>query len=499
MATKRNNNPGMALNHRIQGRFLVPFLILLFLLGQGCNSDSPTGNENPEPPEAPDGVMATAAPGSVTLTWNAVTGATSYEVFWDTDGSVDASDQSVEAAASPFVHTALTNGTPYHYRVAAVNGAGMSNLSGQVSATPNQALGVRLIACGENCSFLVNAQGNLYAWGKNSDGQLGIGSWSSQYEPVLVPGVSDVVAVSSSWQHTLVLTGSGQVYAMGYNTYGALGTGDNQGRWYPTPVSGPTNFVSIAAGRTHSVGITADGGAYVWGSNTGGVLGLGYEGGWVEVPTLAMTSFWHTPGLAAAGNNASFFKPDDDGVNSSAMFSWGSDNDHLGRDTGGNSELAHTPSAIPGTVNVMAISSRYLHALGLREDGSVLSWGINAEGQLGRYTEGSSGLPDAVELVQHVTAVSTGNFHSLALGDDGRVMAWGNNGGGQLGDGTTVDSSVRTWVNNLTGITMIAAGGNHNLALRNDGTVWAWGGGTYGQLGIGNTLNQVEPVQVHGF
>jgi alpha-tubulin suppressor-like RCC1 family protein len=108
-------------------------------------------------------------------------------------------------------------------------------------------------------------------------------------------------------------------------------------------------------------------------------------------------------------------------------------------------------------------------------------------------------LPDAVELVQHVTAVSTGNFHSLALGDDGRVMAWGNNGGGQLGDGTTVDSSVRTGVNNLTGITMIAAGGNHNLALRNDGTVWAWGGGTYGQLGIGNTLNQVEPVQVHGF
>jgi alpha-tubulin suppressor-like RCC1 family protein len=499
MVTKPKVHLGTALNVRIQKRYLVSLLILLLLLGQGCKSDSPTGNENPAPPQAPDGVTATAAPATVTLAWNAVAGATSYQVFWDNDGSVDASDSSLEAAASPFIHTSLTNGTPYHYRVAAVNGAGMSNLSGQVSATPNPALGVRFIACGENCSFLVNAQGYLYAWGNNSDGQLGIGSWSSQYEPVLVPGVSDVVAVSSNWRHTLVLTGSGQVYAMGYNTYGALGTGDNQGRWYPAQVSGPTNFVSIAAGRNHSLGITADGGAYVWGSNTGGVLGLGYEGGWVEVPTLAMTSFWYTPGQAAAGSNASFFKPDDDESHGSPIFSWGSDSDHLGRVTGGDPDVAHTPSSIPGTVVVTAVSSRYLHALGLREDGSVLSWGINAEGQLGRYTEGSSGLPDGVELVQHVTAVGAGNFHSLALGDDGRVMAWGLNGGGQLGDGTTIDSSTRTWVSNLTGITMIAAGGNHNLAVRNDGTVWAWGAGTSGQLGIGNTLNQVEPVRVHGF
>ncbi len=482
-------------------RRVVTVLILgLALVGSGCDNNTPTAVQAPVPPGIPSGLTATAAPTSITLTWATVSDATGYIVYWDLDESVQVDDSAIAVAAPPFVHANLTNGTTYHYRVAAVNDAGTSDLSTQIAATPTQALGIRLIACGDFCSFLVDAQGFLYAWGRNDDGQLGIGSFQHAHEPVLVAGVTDVVAVSSGWRHTLVLTGSGRLYAMGYNTYGALGVGDNQPHWSPTLVSAPTNFTAVAAGRTHSLGVTGNGDVYVWGSNTGGHLGLGYEGGWVEVPTLVLTSFWHTPGLVAAGNNDNFFKPFSDGTHDSPLSSWGSNSGGLlGRVTDGDLVLGNTPSAIANTDNYTAISTRYLHVLTLHESGAVYSWGVNAEGQLGRYSDATSRGPNGVELIDSILAVAAGSFHSLALGADGRVMSWGGNGFGQLGDGTYNNSDVRTWVNNLTDITMIAAGGSHNLALRSDGTLWAWGANTYGQLGDGNVVGHWEPVRVNGF
>lgn len=473
--------------------------LLITALASGCSSDSPTGAE-PSVPPPPTGVMATAVDASVTLTWTAQSDVTGYTIYWDTVGHVDSGDSSFAVAAPPFVHTGLTNGTTYYYRVGSQNKAGPGPLSGQVSATPSGATGVRAIACGKSSSFLVDGSGNVHAWGANDDGQLGIGSLRRALTPTLVGGITDVVAISSNEHHTLALTGSGRLYAWGYNTDGELGNGSNQPASSPTQVSGPTDFAAIAAGEHYSIGVTSDGRVWAWGSNVDGHLGLGYEGGTVLVPTLVTTSVLNTPGMVAAGAATSFFKPDDTATNGVSIYSWGSNiAGELGRDDGNDSTIRNTPGVISGTVNVTAISIRYCHILALREDGSVLAWGGNSDGQLGNGSTTSRNAPDAVRLVQHVLAVAAGTMHSLALGDDGRVMAWGGNGFGQLGDGTYNSSPIRLWVNNLTNITMIAAGESHNLALRDDGTLWSWGSNTYGQLGNGGVGGQLEPVEVNGY
>jgi hypothetical protein len=83
-------------------------------------------------------ISATAGDTQVTLSWPAVSGATSYNVYWGTSSGVTtASGNEVVSVNSPYTHTGLSNGTTYYYIVTAVNSVGESTASPEVSATPN--------------------------------------------------------------------------------------------------------------------------------------------------------------------------------------------------------------------------------------------------------------------------------------------------------------------------------------------------------------------------
>lgn len=149
------------------------------------------------------------------------------------------------------------------------------------------------------------------------------------------------------------------------------------------------------------------------------------------------------------------------------------------------------------------------HAVGIRFDGTVWTWGSNDCGELGN---GEFGLCQSavitkfenypVEVVDavgnpfgNVTAVSAGGSHIAALKSDGTVWTWGGNFYAQLGDNTTDDRTVPVRVvdvlGNISTVTSISAGINHSMALKSDGTVWAWGANDYAQVGNGVAANNV--------
>src|ERR687889_495627 len=147
-----------------------------------------------------------------------------------------------------------------------------------------------------------------------------------------------------------------------------------------------------------------------------------------------------------------------------------------------------------------AIAGGANHSLALKNDGTVLAWGLNQDGELGDGTNTDSSTPVEVRDPNDPSG-----YLSLALKDDGTIWAWGNNESGQLGDGTNANSTQLVKVANLSGVEAISGGGapSYSLALKDDGTVWAWGDnrasqGTRigGQLGDDEITSSNTPLQV---
>jgi hypothetical protein len=119
--------------------------VLLITVVTGCGGGSGGGNNNPPPqiPPAPTGLAATPGNAQVALTWNASTGATSYNVKRGTATGGPYTTINSPSTTS-YTDTTVTNGTPYYYVVSAVNSAGESANSSQVSATPSASVAIQV-------------------------------------------------------------------------------------------------------------------------------------------------------------------------------------------------------------------------------------------------------------------------------------------------------------------------------------------------------------------
>ncbi|RKH04734.1 hypothetical protein D7V97_24920 [Corallococcus sp. CA053C] len=107
------------------------------------------------------------------------------------------------------------------------------------------------------------------------------------------------------------------------------------------------------------------------------------------------------------------------------------------------------------------------HALALRQDGTVMSWGDNFSGQLGNGSEESNYLPERVSGLEDVVALAAGMHQSMALKRDGTVWVWGEV------DGIAHQRRLTpVQAQGMAGIIGIVAKGAISMALRADGTVW---------------------------
>jgi hypothetical protein len=108
--------------------------------GESANSNqaSATPQNAQSPPPAPTTLMATPGSGLVSLTWNASSGATSYNVKRSTTNGGPYTTVASGVTSTSFTNTGLTNGTTYFFVVSAVNSFGESGNSNQASATPVQ-------------------------------------------------------------------------------------------------------------------------------------------------------------------------------------------------------------------------------------------------------------------------------------------------------------------------------------------------------------------------
>jgi alpha-tubulin suppressor-like RCC1 family protein len=380
-----------------------------------------------------------------------------------------------------------------------------------------------LIACGR-CSEFRDAATSGELVGINDASNDDDGDWFDMRVLTRMEGVA-VIDVACGARHTLALTTRGEVFAFGHNWDGQLGVGDTSDRSAPTPLKAFALLralrgrlvVQVAAGTDHSLAIDNSGALYAWGSGKSGQLGNGValDSGALDAslhqltprPLLAL----HGIRIVQVASGASHVLAlADDG----ALFAWGCGrNGRLG--LGSVRDEAHPRRVADIQQRTLAVACGWSHSLAIvapvsqsalmsllrpRSDSRsrlgdrtavLFAWGRGADGRLGTGTNDDEHKPAMVvdALPANIVAVAGGHHHSAVIDAEGDLYTFGLNNYGQLGLGEKAPRSVATPTRvphvRRRGVVGVACGGYHTSFWTNDGRMYSFGLNTHGQLGVG--------------
>ena len=277
----------------------------------------------------------------------------------------------------------------------------LGNGSNTDSKVPVQVTGlsnIEVVSAGFYHSLAIKSDGTVWAWGNNNAGQLGNNSTSSSNIPVQVKDtnnnpLTNVVAIATGDDYSLALKSDGTVWAWGWNGYGQLGDNSTTNSKIPVQVkdsnnSPLTNIVAITAGYYHSLALKSDGTVWAWGRNNNGQLGNNSKtdsifpiqvNGLANIKAVA-SKYSHSIALNNAGQ----------------VYTWGyNSNGQLGDNTNIDKLI---PILVNNITNVTKIETGHYHSLALKTDGTLWAWGCNQQGQLGKSPMTDSFVPIQVQL-----------------------------------------------------------------------------------------------------
>lgn len=376
------------------------------------------------------------------------------------------------------------------------NGQGQLGPSApEYSATPvmfGEITDAVVLGVGASTNCVVRRDATVWCWGASSGGQLGDGMDAQTAPfPVRIPVVSSVAQVSTRGDSSCARSASGGLWCWGKNDSGQVGTAvaPRPDLTVAPPVAVPalTGVDEVAAGEEHTC-VRVGGRVSCWGSNTSGQVGDGTIASARLSPTA--TAFTDAAALSS-GDSFSVGLTTSGGVQA-----WGTNG--LGQCAQpATVRSVRAPTTIAGLDHVTQISAGVSHACARRMDGSVLCWGANESGQLGDGTTVQRNAPVAVLGLTNAVEVQCGAAHTCARRSDGAVVCWGANSAGQLGTGGTGAPALSpAGAVAISGVTALTLGASHSCARLSSGVVQCWGRNADGQLGDGTTTDRSSPVAV---
>lgn len=317
------------------------------------------------------------------------------------------------------------------------------------------------VSGGSGHSVAVTRNGEVYTWGTNRSGQLGIMDQDSAKKPVKVEGVT-AVSVAAGYDFTAALSYDGDVYVWGMGEKSA-----------PASV-GLSGIVKIDAGQTDILALESDGTVWQW------TYGAAPE----KVAGLS-----HITDISAGGGHNLALTVD------GQVYAWGGN--YAGQLGDGTTENRTVPVKLP-LLNIVDISAGFSHSLAAAFDGKVYAWGNNDYGQLGDGSTTGSLVPVTVKKLTGITRVAAGNGNSMALNAKGGVYTWGYGEFGQLGNGSNTICAVSpVSVSQLSSkVVYIESGVQHCFAVTQNGTLYAWGRNRDAQLGNNKDSNCNVPQRI---
>lgn len=332
--------------------------------------------------------------------------------------------------------------------------------------------------------------GEIWAWGGNTAGQLGDNSRDNRSSPVLMVGNHSFIQLAGMTNIFSGLKSDGSVWSCGINTAGQLGTNNTTSYSSPVQMVGNHSFIKIIAGDVNLWGLKSDGSAWSCGSNANGQLGNGNRTSYSSpVTVIGSHSFID---LFPQVTGCLGLKAD------GSIWGWG--NNTYGN-LGTNDTVSYSsPVQVVGNHSFIKLAIKgyasYYSGFALKDDGSCWVWGYNGTGHLGRNNVTSYSSP--VQMIGNFSFINvyTGYTNTIAT-ESNNFWKLGSNGSGELTNITGHQNSPVVVIGNHS-FDYLACGGTHILGLKSDGSCWAWGNNDNGQLGNNNIIAQASPVQVVG-
>ena len=282
------------------------------------------------------------------------------------------------------------------------------------------------------------------------------------------------------------------LWLWGAGDFGSLG--DNAITRKSSPVqtvSGGANWKQISCSN-HSSAIKTDGTLWTWGGNGSGQLGdnTGGAGTGKSSPVQTVSGGTNWKQVSNGANHTAAIKTD------GTLWTWGQNaNGQLGDN--GFANMLSPVQTISGGTNWKSVACGSTHTAAIKTNGTLWLWGQNASGQLG--DNGITNMSSPVQTVAGGTSwkqISAGSQHTAAIKTDNTLWVWGYNFNGELGTNNVVyySSPVQTTSGGTTW-KQVSCGIDHTMAIKTDGTLWTWGSNVYGQLGDNTDVNKSSPIQ----
>lgn len=379
------------------------------------------------------------------------------------------------------------------------------------------------IGSGRNHDCALLADGTVRCWGSGEYGQLGYGNTNDvglleadAAGPVRL--ARKAVAIAVGGDHSCALLDDGAIRCWGRNHKGQLGNGGidligddevpqsdtlNVLEYGPRNEQNDARAVGITAGNVHTCAILVDRRTWCWGDQTSGRLG--YTNGIYSTaePREYVRLGGRTIAVSAGARHTCAVRSD------GRLVCWGeSDHGRLGNGNAAagdvNPENVSDPDRLVTELGAgreaVEVSAGVHHTCARVDNGDILCWGSNNDGQLGYgdvgligndETPASVGPVDLGDRAPEVTSLSVGILHTCAVAD-GDVHCWGAGDGGRLGYGNTrgVGDNEHPYQAGRVKLgreaVAVGAGARHSCALLDNGRVRCWGRNNYGQLGYPN-------------
>lgn len=322
-----------------------------------------------------------------------------------------------------------------------------------------------------NHALGIGIDGSLWAWGDNSYGQLGDGTFQINAQPIQIGKDLNWKMVVASIDLSFAIKDDGSLWAWGSNYTGRLGLGSNIAA-YGTPTRvGNDKWIFVSSGASNIHGIKSDGSLWYWGWGAGlfnefnNILApkrFGTESNWkfVSCSNVGSSGIWTNYGIK----------------NDGSLWSWGHNIYGLLGIGYEKDTLISSPNRVGNDTNWNYITNAKEHVAALKSDGSLWTWGNNSFGELGNapyYIINT--VPTKVGLGNNYLKVDIGDNYSLAIQKDGSLLAWGKLKWIKYVSDSLQSSIIPLKVGNDKDWKEISSTSAITYAIKNDLTLFRWG------------------------